>query len=115
MKEQVSKLGPEGLAKLEKALEDAKAEHERPIPEKVLTDFPVPDVKSISWISVQSAKAAVDEATARSPVPSDSLQKYVDGDTAEFGLPIHFDHVAVSQFPFNKNVTDMPQVRLRHN
>ncbi|CAE7156277.1 unnamed protein product [Rhizoctonia solani] len=56
IKEQRKTLGPEGLAKLEEKLNKAKAEHDRPIPQHMLTSFPTPDVQSISWIPVQSAR-----------------------------------------------------------
>ncbi|KAF7320399.1 hypothetical protein MKEN_00824700 [Mycena kentingensis (nom. inval.)] len=51
---QVEKLGEEGLKLAEKELEDAKAEHDKPIPTEVLLDFAVPDVKSIAFIPVAS-------------------------------------------------------------
>ncbi|KAI0307721.1 Metalloenzyme, LuxS/M16 peptidase-like protein [Multifurca ochricompacta] len=47
-------LGHEGLAMKARELQEAKAEHERPIPTEILKSFPVPDVKSISWIPVQN-------------------------------------------------------------
>jgi len=53
---QIKTLGPEGLAKLEAKLEAAKKTNDEPIPEEILTGFPVPNVASISWIKVQSAR-----------------------------------------------------------
>src|SRR5688572_20514119 len=53
---QVQKLGPEGLKKAEAELELAKTEHDRPIPNDILATFPVPDVKSISWIPVATVQ-----------------------------------------------------------
>jgi hypothetical protein len=50
----VKVLGPDGLAKAEENLKEAKAEHDWPTPSNVLTSFPVPDVKSKFWIPVQS-------------------------------------------------------------
>lgn len=49
---QVAKLGPKGLEEATKVLDEAKKEHDTPIPTDILTSFPVPDVKSISWIPV---------------------------------------------------------------
>lgn len=91
-------LGPEGLAKLEKELNDAKAEHDRPIPEKMLTDFPVPDVSSISWIPVQSArndpftKASTSGVTANA---APDLQKHLESDPAPLPYFVQFDQVQV--------------------
>ncbi|KAG8802435.1 hypothetical protein FRC17_006413, partial [Serendipita sp. 399] len=95
---QVKELGPDGLVKLEKALEEAKADHDKPIPEEILTGFPVPDVKSISWISVQSAqnfphgKPAVIKDTqlaSRSSALEDHLRK----ESTALPMTTQFDHV----------------------
>ena len=53
---QVEKLGPEGLKEAERKLEAAKKDHNKRIPEEVLTSFVVPDVKSIYWIPVQTVQ-----------------------------------------------------------
>ncbi|KAG9104560.1 hypothetical protein FRC06_001340 [Ceratobasidium sp. 370] len=89
-------LGPEGLAKLEKELEKAKAEHDRPIPEDILTSFPVPDVSSISQIPVQSARNdpfAKRSSTNSNPVDAPTLQKHLDADPALLPYFIQYDHV----------------------
>ncbi|KAG9077921.1 hypothetical protein FS749_010151 [Ceratobasidium sp. UAMH 11750] len=88
-------LGSEGLAKLEKELEEAKAEHDRPIPEDMLTSFPVPDVSTISQIPVQSAR---NDPFAKSSYTSNSvdaptLQKHLDADPAPLPYFIQYDHV----------------------
>ncbi len=56
IEKQKATLGPEGLAQKAKELEEAKAEHEKPIPTEVLKSFTLSDVKSISWIPVQSVR-----------------------------------------------------------
>ncbi|KAL1738927.1 Metalloenzyme, LuxS/M16 peptidase-like protein, partial [Schizophyllum fasciatum] len=67
---QVEALGPEGLKKAEQELEEAKAEHDKPIPTEILNTFPVPDVKSIAWIPVQSV---VQKGKGRqSPAPAEN-------------------------------------------
>ncbi|QRV76246.1 Zinc metalloprotease [Ceratobasidium sp. AG-Ba] len=88
-------LGDEGLAKLEKVLNEAKAEHDRPIPEGMLTSFPVPDVSSISWIPVQSAR---NDPFSKSEVTSDStgvppLRKHLDADPVTLPYFVQYDHV----------------------
>lgn len=98
--DQVKKLGPEGLAELEKKLTAAKAEHEQPIPEEMLTSFPVPDAKRISWISVQSAKNAPSPSSAskgQHPIGSSELEKHLAQDATPLPLTVQFDHVNVSQ------------------
>jgi Zn-dependent M16 (insulinase) family peptidase len=52
--QQVVVLGPDGLERAKIALEKAKAEHDKPIPEGLLTSFAIPNANSISWIPVQS-------------------------------------------------------------
>ncbi|KAI0036602.1 Metalloenzyme, LuxS/M16 peptidase-like protein [Vararia minispora EC-137] len=86
-------LGEEGLARAVKELEDAKAEHERPIPKKILTAFPVPDVKSISWIPVQSKQEA---GTGRKPAgvqPETPLAEHVEADGEPLPFFVEYDHV----------------------
>ncbi|KAF8898648.1 Metalloenzyme, LuxS/M16 peptidase-like protein [Infundibulicybe gibba] len=86
--EQVTRLGPAGLKQAEKDLEDAKAEHDRPIPTEILTSFPVPDVKSISWIPVQSAQGG------KQAQPTESqLSKHVRADGSPLPFFVQYDHV----------------------
>ncbi|PVF99908.1 hypothetical protein CPB86DRAFT_846178 [Serendipita vermifera] len=87
---QVEKLGPEGLARLEEQLAAAKAEHDQPIPEHILTDFPVPDVKGISWISVQSARNA---PSSQISAASSELEKHLKQDSNPLPMTVQFDHV----------------------
>lgn len=50
-------LGPEGLAKLGKTLDDAKAKNELPIPEEVIQRWSVPSTESIHFIKSTTARA----------------------------------------------------------
>ena len=99
--EQVKRLGPNGLAKLEKELAAAKEEHEKHIPEEVLTGFPVPDVKGISWISVQSAKStpspveAVSKRQKSITTDSSELERHLQKDKTQLTMQVQFDHVQV--------------------
>ncbi|KAG9126853.1 hypothetical protein FRC07_001710 [Ceratobasidium sp. 392] len=89
-------LGPEGLAKLEKELNEAKAEHDQPIPEDMLTSFPVPDVSGISQIPVQSARNdpfAKSNTTSGSSANVSDLQKHLDADPASLPYFVQYDHV----------------------
>jgi Zn-dependent M16 (insulinase) family peptidase len=98
---QVAKLGPEGLARLQKELDDAKAQNDAPIPEEVLTDFPVPKISSISWIVVQSAKntpgtVEVEKAHVGVLANPTELARHIKADETKLPLTVYYDHVAVS-------------------
>lgn len=91
---QIEKLGPEGLAQAEKNLEAAKEEHERPIPKGVLTSFPVPDVKSISWIPVESVQETSEGFdVVRTPRLQSNLAKHIESDGSALPMFIQYDHV----------------------
>ena len=91
---QVKKLGPAGLAKAAKELEEAKIAHEKPIPSEVLTAFPVPDVRSISWIPVQSVQ---EPGKGRPPktITESELSKHIGADGSSLQLFLQYDHVKV--------------------
>lgn len=99
---QKEELGPEGVERVKKVLEDAKREHETPIPSEVLTGFPVPDVKSISWIPVQSARN--DPKAAGGVTQSGELAKYIEKDGAELPFFVQFDNVKVRFLVFTKTI-----------
>lgn len=93
---QVERLGPEGLKKAEMELEEAKAEHSRPIPTDILTSFPVPDVKSISWIPVQSVQEpGHGRKVDYPPSVNDPLFKYIQSDGEPLPFFVEYDHVEV--------------------
>lgn len=78
-------------------LESAKAEHDKPIPKEILTSFPVPDVKSISWIPVQS----VQEPGLGRKLPGavfdyPELSKLIEADGSPLPFFIEYDSVKVS-------------------
>lgn len=87
---QVEKLGPTGLKAAAELLEKAKAEHNKPIPDEILKAFPVPDVKSISWIHVDSVHGEGKAVAAES-----KLRKHIEGDGGPLPFSIGFDHVQV--------------------
>jgi Zn-dependent M16 (insulinase) family peptidase len=97
---QVKKLGPQGLKEAEKDLEAAKAEHDAPIPTDVLTQFKIPSVKSISWISVQSVQQkGKGRASPFTPATS-KLAQTISADGEELPFFLQYDHVEVTIFPF---------------
>lgn len=91
---QVEALGPDGLKRAEKTLEEAKAEHDRPIPTDVLNKFPIPDVKSISWIPVHSVQQP---GKGRKVVASSDpdLAKHIEADGSQLPFFVQYDHVEV--------------------
>ncbi|KAI9572885.1 Metalloenzyme, LuxS/M16 peptidase-like protein [Boletus coccyginus] len=96
---QVERLGREGLAKAGQELEAAKAEHELPIPKETLTSFPVPDVKSISWIPVKSVQELGKgrSATSRPSLQSD-LEKHIESDGEPLPMFVQSDFVGIHAF-----------------
>ena len=103
---QIERLGPDGLKKAEAELEAAKAENGKVIPTEFITSFPVPDVKRISWLPVQSVqepgtgRKLVHRASASSP-----LSKYIDSDGKSLPFFVEYDHVEVcpdSRFFFRR-------------
>lgn len=96
MEAQVKALGSEGLAHAAKILAAAKAEHDKPIPTDVLTSFPVPDVKSISFIPVQSVQlAGKGRETKLLAADAVDLAKKIGADGGELPFFVQFDHVQV--------------------
>lgn len=92
---QVKKLGPEGIKAATKVLDEAKAEHDAPIPTEILTSFKIPEVKSISWIPVQSLQ---ESGKGRKSVPSkdQALVDKVSVDGQELPFFVQYDHVEVN-------------------
>lgn len=92
---QIKKLGPEGLAKVTKELEEAKAEHDKPIPTEILTAFPVPDVRSISWIQVQSVQERGKGRAPPKQIVDSQLKKHIESDGSPLPFFVEYEHVAV--------------------
>ncbi|PSS37563.1 hypothetical protein PHLCEN_2v579 [Hermanssonia centrifuga] len=94
--EQQEALGESGLKKAEEELEAAKKEHEKEIPTEILKSFPVPDVKSIVWIPVQSLQE-VGSSTERKktvdPTTNNSLARHIEADGSSLPFFVAYDHV----------------------
>ncbi|KAI9445287.1 Metalloenzyme, LuxS/M16 peptidase-like protein [Lactarius indigo] len=86
-------LGPDGLARKARELEEAKAEHDKPIPTEILKSFPVPDVKSISWIPVQSVQQAGTGRKGRAGSVENDVSRHVNADGAPLPFFVQYDHV----------------------
>ena len=94
IEEQVKALGPAGIKKKAEALEAAIAEHDRPIPNDILTSFPLPAVESISWIPVESVQEPGRTRERRSN--SDKLSRHIESDGSELPFFVQYDHVEVN-------------------
>ncbi|POY70063.1 hypothetical protein BMF94_6950 [Rhodotorula taiwanensis] len=82
--------GPEGLAKLQKEIEDAQAKNDIPVPNEIIRKFPVPDVDGIEWIKVETARSA---GIAADDGVHNQVQDHVDADGAKLPLFVQFDHI----------------------
>ncbi|KAJ7254026.1 Metalloenzyme, LuxS/M16 peptidase-like protein [Mycena haematopus] len=91
---QVEQLGPEGLKKAEKEVEEAKAEHDKPIPTEILLDFAVPSVKSIAFIPVQSLQEqGTGRAIPTKATKSEALAEHIQSDGSALPFFVQYDHV----------------------
>lgn len=95
---QVEKLGPDGLKMAGKELDDAKAEHEKPIPTDILNSFPVPDVKSIAWIPVQSVQEKGTGRDVHTKQTTSDLSRHIDSDGSALPFFVQYDHVQVRAY-----------------
>lgn len=98
---QIKELGPEGIAKAAKELEEAKAEHDQAIPEEILTSFPVPDVSSIAWIPVSSVQEPGRGRALQNvgETPAEELRRHIEHDGEDLPFFVQFDHVKVNTQP----------------
>ena len=83
-------LGQEGLQKLARRLQEAKAENERDIPKELLEQFPVPGTSSVHFIPTTTSLAGL----ARPEKGLDNRpQRVIDHDTDNLPLYLHFEHI----------------------
>jgi Zn-dependent M16 (insulinase) family peptidase len=104
IKAQVERLGPEGLKKAEAEVQEAKAEHDRPIPTDILNNFPVPDVNAISWITVQSLLES-GRGPSLSQESNSALSEHIASDGQPLSFFVQYDHVQVCRFVFISRAT----------
>jgi len=101
IQEQIILLGPDGLAKQAKIVAEAKSQaQEESMPDREVESIPIPDVKTISWVSVQSASTIADsDALERYEPSSEPLANHLKADAVKLPFALHFDHVSVSHLP----------------
>lgn len=99
VKAQKENLGENGLKKLTETLKAARAENDKPVPDELLEQFPVPSTDSIHFITTTSAQAG--RARKASSVPQNGfhenvIQKIIDKNDENSGLFLHFEHIPSS-------------------
>ncbi|KAK4226228.1 Metalloenzyme, LuxS/M16 peptidase-like protein [Podospora fimiseda] len=83
-------LGPDGLAKLQEKLENAKTINEKPIPPEVLDQWAVPGTESIHFIESATARSGNARALG---VLDNAAQKTIDAASTGSPLFIQFEDV----------------------
>jgi Zn-dependent M16 (insulinase) family peptidase len=101
--ERVKRLGEEGLKKLQRKLEKAKAENDREIPPEIIGQFKVPSVDTIHFINTTTVRAGLAAKENKTPVIDDQStipvdetacsQKLIDQDDVDLPLYLHFESV----------------------
>lgn len=89
VEERKAKLGEQGLAQLEKVLQDAQKVNDVDVPKEMLSSFSIPDVKSINWINVGTVTEGSIRTplghlkTEKGPLPSadEQLRKHLDSES----------------------------------
>ena len=100
--DRVRKLGPEGLKRAAESLKAAEELEKEPTPDAVLDSFPVPDITSTQWISIQSVQEPRIARFATTGVVDDTtLAEHlaVDGNYLPFFVQYdHINHIKVGFF-----------------
>ncbi len=108
VEEQRTKLGPEKLTELAKKVEEAKEVNDRPIPDGVLTGFPIPSLNSISQFPILSTHGDSSKG------PDDSLSRHVHRNGHKVPYFVQLDHVksAFTEINFYIDTTKLdPELR----
>ncbi|EMR09638.1 hypothetical protein PNEG_02221 [Pneumocystis murina B123] len=93
---QRKKLGEEGLKKLREQLRISQEKNDAPFPLTVVSDFKIPSVKNINFITSMSARAGVAKQKINNThgEQCSDLQKYIDQDSLEkIPLYLYFNHI----------------------
>ncbi|OQO07493.1 hypothetical protein B0A48_07190 [Cryoendolithus antarcticus] len=88
---QQEKLGEEGLKELAEKLQQAKADNDKPIPDSLLEQFPVPDTESVHFISTITARSGA--AKSGKQKLDNSIQQIIDKDEGDSSVFLHFEHI----------------------
>ncbi|OCF37287.1 cytoplasmic protein [Kwoniella heveanensis BCC8398] len=86
-----SELGEEKLKELEKKLQNAKAASDVPPPTEMISDFPLTDPASLTWVPVETAINNAKGQTLRADNGEVSRKINADGEALPY--QVHFSHV----------------------
>lgn len=90
VKAQQEKLGEEGLARLARELESARAENDKPIPKEVLQQFKIPTTESIHFIPTITGRSGL--AKQMGPLHNE-VQSKLEMEHFDAPLFLHFEHI----------------------
>jgi Zn-dependent M16 (insulinase) family peptidase len=80
------KYGEKGLKQFEDKLKAAQEANDRPIPDAMISSFPIPSVDSIAFIDVESARAEPGWGAG-------AVQKHIDEDSAKLPYFVQYDRM----------------------
>lgn len=98
VKAQQERLGEEGLKKLAKKLEEAKAENDKEIPKEILEKFEIPGTDSIHFFQTTTARSGLAKKMGSL---DNEMQKIIDKDESRLPLFIHFEHIPTNFVHFS--------------
>jgi hypothetical protein len=102
--------GSRGPRETSQMVAEAKAKIEEPMPDQEVGSISIPDVKTIPWITVQSASTVADsEVLEKYEQASEPRAKHLNSDAVRMPIPLHFDHITVSlRLSANNSVLNVP-------
>ncbi|KAH9818516.1 zinc metalloprotease [Melampsora americana] len=97
------KYGPDGLKQLQETLEAAQKVNDTPYPDEMMINYPIPNVESIKWIEVESARA---DGSLEGNLQTELNKK----DSTSLPYFIQFDHVKSDFITISVHLspTDLP-------
>ncbi|KAI1614174.1 Metalloenzyme, LuxS/M16 peptidase-like protein [Exophiala viscosa] len=90
IEQQKTSLGPDGLKKMQKKLDQAKAENDLEIPRELLGQFKVPSTDSIHFVTTSGARAGLALEIGK---PNNRYQNVIDKDAGNVALFLDFEHI----------------------
>jgi Zn-dependent M16 (insulinase) family peptidase len=89
---QKAKLGELGLQEKKRKLEEAQEENDKPIPQKVIKKFKVPNIENIKFI--ETVNAVYVRASDRKPRHRNEIERILDRDVSDHSLDLVFSHTS---------------------
>lgn len=92
----IRRLGPEGLARLERELRDAERENNHPPPRSLVESYTVPDFRKILWLPVGTGRS--NGVGQRSERFRCKIQDIIDDDGGDLPVFVQFDRESDPRF-----------------